>query len=523
MKKLLAILLVFAMCIGLCACGGNEGNPTQEELEEMYQQAKEYENNAKFDEAIKLYRTIFIHNFSDPDYSDKTPEEVLEIKEHNFILQTIACKYFEYAIWLFNDEIVERLKDPDSLKIYGLTIEEDEANSDRFYVVFDYGAANSFGGMVRDSFEAPYILEDDEIKLIYGCMDSSNRTAAEYLVGNYYWRTIYSDTQKEAIISGTATYRGSEPKEYETESSGTENAIPEYTTIPAEQICLTVAATPTISTGRVHTVAMQADGTLVAVGSNLYGQCDISDWTDISAVYAGECCTIGLKTDGTVVAKGSDGNGVCDVSSWTDIVGIATGNFLTVGLKADGTVVATKFTGNQEMNHGQWNVSGWTDIVAVDTGWFHTVGLKSDGTVVATEFTGDQKYNKGQCDVSDWTDIVAIAAGDYCTIGLKSDGTVVTAGNNSNGECDVSDWTDIVAIDAGRFHTVGLKSDGSVVATGANSDGQCDVSAWTDIVAITVDSAQTLGLKADGTVVAVGDDDLEQCSVTNWKSIKLPS
>ncbi len=243
MKKLLAILLVFAMCIGLCACGGNEGNPTpetsehiptQEELEEMYQQAKEYENNAKFDEAIKLYRTIFIHNFSAPDYSDTTPEEVLEIKERNFILQTIACKYFEYAIWLFNDEIVKRLKDPDSLKIYGLTIEEDEANSDRFYVVFDYGAANSFGGMVRDSFEAPYTLEDDEIKLIYGCnqdfMDSRNCTAAEYLVGNYYWCTIYSDTQREAVISGTATYRGSEPKKYETESSSTEDAIAEYTT-----------------------------------------------------------------------------------------------------------------------------------------------------------------------------------------------------------------------------------------------------------------------------------------------------
>ena len=49
---------------------------------------------------------------------------------------------------------------------------------------------------------------------------------------------------------------------------------------------------------------------------------------------------VGLKTDGTVVAVGRNDDGECDVSEWTDIVGIATGRTHTVGLKKDGTVVA---------------------------------------------------------------------------------------------------------------------------------------------------------------------------------------
>ena len=219
MKKTIAILLALCMCAALCACGSNNENstketteniPTQAELETMYQQAKDYTENARFDEAINLYRTVFKYGFSDPDYSSKTPEEVLEIKEGNYILQKISCEYFGYAIWLFNNEIVSRLKDPGSLKIYSLTIKGDNSNPDCFYVVFDYGAANSFGGMVRDTFSAPYTLKDDEAKEIYefnkDFIDGNGCTAAEYLVGNYYFCTIYSDTQKEAIINGKATY-----------------------------------------------------------------------------------------------------------------------------------------------------------------------------------------------------------------------------------------------------------------------------------------------------------------------------
>ena len=40
----------------------------------------------------------------------------------------------------------------------------------------------------------------------------------------------------------------------------------------------------TLSTGGYHTVGLCKDGTVIAVGNNGYGQCDVADWRDIVAV-----------------------------------------------------------------------------------------------------------------------------------------------------------------------------------------------------------------------------------------------
>ena len=263
-----------------------------------------------------------------------------------------------------------------------------------------------------------------------------------------------------------------------------------------------------VSAGTFHTVGLKSDGTVVAVGRNIDGQCDVEDWTDIVAVSAGAWHTVGLKSDGTVVAVGDNDYGQCDVEGWTDIVAVSAGAEHTVGLKSDGTVVAVGYNYD-----GRCDVDGWTDIVAVSTGDYHTVGLKSDGTVVAVGYN-----DYGQCDVESWIDIVAVSVGNRHTVGLKSDGTVVAVGENDDGQCDVDGWTDIVAVSAGDWHTVGLKSDGTVVAVGDNYDGRCDVEGWTDIVAISAGS-HTVGLKSDGTVVAVGDNDDGQCNVSPWSDI----
>ena len=273
-----------------------------------------------------------------------------------------------------------------------------------------------------------------------------------------------------------------------------------------------IAKRASIDAGRVHTVGLKADGTVVAASWDWQGQCDVSDWTDIVAVAAGSFHTVGLKADDTVIAVGKNEDGQCDVSSWSDIVAVAAGGSHTVGLKADGTVVAVG-AGTRRCN-----VSGWMDIVAISAGACHTVGLKADGTVIAVGNNQDD-----QCDVSDWTDIVAISAGDYHTVGLKADGTVVAVGSNQNDQCDVSDWTDIIAVAAGRSHTVGLKADGRVVAVGRIYYGQCYVSGWADDVAVAAGADHTVGLKADGTVVAVGNNEYGQCDVSGWTDIKLPN
>lgn len=258
-----------------------------------------------------------------------------------------------------------------------------------------------------------------------------------------------------------------------------------------------------------HTVALKADGTVMATGYNAYGECDVSDWKDVVDVSAGYNYTISLKANGTVVATGYNEYGQCDVLDWVDIVSVSAGHNHTIGLKADGTEVAT---GNNASR--QCNVSNWKDIVAVSAGHNHTIGLKADGTVVAT---GYNEY--GQCDVLGWTDIVSVSAGNDCTIGLKTDGTVVAVGYNEYGQCDVLDWVDIVAVSAGHNHTIGLKADGTVVAAGRNHFGQCNVSDWVDIVAVSAGHNHTIGLKADGTLVATGSDRNRQCDVSDWTNI----
>lgn len=42
-----------------------------------------------------------------------------------------------------------------------------------------------------------------------------------------------------------------------------------------------IAIRATISAGSAHTVGLKADGTVVAVGKNGDGRCDVSDWTNI--------------------------------------------------------------------------------------------------------------------------------------------------------------------------------------------------------------------------------------------------
>jgi len=66
-------------------------------------------------------------------------------------------------------------------------------------------------------------------------------------------------------------------------------------------------------------IALSADGTVHAVGSNRYGQCDVDEWQDIVGIYTDGKLTFGLRSDGTVLTAGVLKWGACDVSHWTDV------------------------------------------------------------------------------------------------------------------------------------------------------------------------------------------------------------
>lgn len=261
-----------------------------------------------------------------------------------------------------------------------------------------------------------------------------------------------------------------------------------------------------ISSSYKHTVGLTTDGTVLAVGDNDDGQCNVTRWKNIVAISAGFSHTVGLKSDGTVVAVGCNVWGECNVMQWKDIAVICANNCShTVGLKVDGAVVAVGCN-----NFKQCNVESWRDIVAISIAGNHTVGLKADGTVVAVGVN-----NYGQCNVDSWKDIIEIGTCITSTVGLRADGTVVST--NYKIRDDVKLWKDIVSVSVANDHTVGLQADGTVVAVGNNNDGQCDVTRWRDIVAISAEEGHTVGLKKDGTVVAVGNNSADNCEVSSWK------
>ena len=85
-----------------------------------------------------------------------------------------------------------------------------------------------------------------------------------------------------------------------------------------------LAVQPMVSAGEEHTVGLKSDGTVVAVGNNVYDSLNVDGWTDIVQVAADLEYTLGLKSDGTVMAVGQNDHGQLNISGWTDIVQVAT-------------------------------------------------------------------------------------------------------------------------------------------------------------------------------------------------------
>lgn len=176
-----------------------------------------------------------------------------------------------------------------------------------------------------------------------------------------------------------------------------------------------------ISAGTFHTVALQADGTVLAVGRNDEGQCNVSDWKDIIAVAAGGYHTVGLKADGTVVAVGKSSDGQCRINSWDDIVYIAAGPSITAGIKSDGTVIAT----------GDYNekVQNWTDIIQIACG-NSVYGLNASGNILGLKNL-TYSYQDGVT--------LACDGSDYAIV--RSDGTIRTNGGVYTDDFD--SWSNI--------------------------------------------------------------------------------
>ena len=110
-----------------------------------------------------------------------------------------------------------------------------------------------------------------------------------------------------------------------------------------------------ISAGWYHSLALKADGTVVAWGNNFYGQTDVPvELTGVVAISDSDIHSLALKADGTVVAWGYNNSGQMDApDGLTGVVAISAGGEHNLAL------VAQEFTPRLRA-HPLWEaVDGW--------------------------------------------------------------------------------------------------------------------------------------------------------------------
>ncbi|MCS7336965.1 MAG: immunoglobulin domain-containing protein [Verrucomicrobiae bacterium] len=142
-----------------------------------------------------------------------------------------------------------------------------------------------------------------------------------------------------------------------------------------------------IAAGGRHSLALRADGTVVAWGWNEYGQANVAPGlADVVAVAAGAQHSMALRSDGSVVVWGGITNVPADVSN---VVAIAAGYYHCLALKADGSVVVWDSSGLRSVPAELSNVS------AISGGYFHNLAIVDAGPVQIIQNPQSQEVPRG--------------------------------------------------------------------------------------------------------------------------------
>jgi len=318
-----------------------------------------------------------------------------------------------------------------------------------------------------------------------------------------------------------------------------------------------------LTSSRYHTVAVKYDGTVLAIGNNYYGQCDVFNWNDIVAVYADDVCTLAVTGAGKILVAGYLEETVKNtITLWENIIQVAANNYRIVGLKSDGTVVAV-----QRENFENWlvcDVSGMNDIVSISLGENFIAGLRSDGTIsIASNYEniyGSSGYMPNE--LGKLRDVIGIYSGygytiglhrngdinivtenggapflterhwdiidvvniynnsDYQAVALRADGTVsVISGQKDRQQLAIENWRNLIAISVNPNYTIGLTTAGDLLVTGTSDYGQYDTSGFSNAVDIALDGSHLAVLHKDGKVTVLGENEKGQCDTADWSDI----
>jgi len=227
-----------------------------------------------------------------------------------------------------------------------------------------------------------------------------------------------------------------------------------------------------INDGYDFGLALKGDGTVLAWGSNAYGQLGdattttrlsptaVSSLTGVSGVSAGRWHSLAVKQNGSVWAWGMNYQGqVGDGTTTSRITPVAVSGVTTatavvatgrhsLALLADGTVQAWGYNYGGQLGDGTTTdrtssvaVALLANVIAIAGGLDFSVALKGDGTVWTWGTNGSGQLGDGSTanrssagQVSGLANISQIAAGDAFVLALDSAGRVWAWGRNYYGE-----------------------------------------------------------------------------------------
>jgi alpha-tubulin suppressor-like RCC1 family protein len=261
-----------------------------------------------------------------------------------------------------------------------------------------------------------------------------------------------------------------------------------------------------VAAGGETSIALLADGTVMAWGENYFGQlgngsatgpewCDsfagigsacsatpvqVSGLSGVKAVAAGYGDGYALLKDGTVMAWGENADGQLGVGTDRGPEGCITDRgaipcstipVRVSGLRGVRAIAAGSGYGLALLKDG--TVMGWGDD---DVGQL--------GGVVNPESCGHTPCSTTPVPVSGLSGVKAIAAGQDHALAILHNGTVMAWGHGGLGELGngtqtissppvaVSGLSGVTAIAAGAFQSLALLEDGRVMAWGMNAEGQ---------------------------------------------------
>ena len=206
-----------------------------------------------------------------------------------------------------------------------------------------------------------------------------------------------------------------------------------------------------VAAGFGFVAALTEDGRVLIDGTtlwNIYAQ-ELASWRDVTAIYSSDDALYGIKKDRTVVAVGANDVGQCDVADWTDVVELAVNDRHVLGLRSDGTVIATG-----ENMQGGCNTAVWENVVKIDAGLFYSAGMTKTGEIL---LAGPTYITEAMIEKP----IADLSAGEWNIVFLHEDGTLSTCGGGSYE--NVHKWRNIKMVTAGESYIVAVTKDNQIL------------------------------------------------------------